>query len=338
VHRNDFFAALKTGELARAYLFQGPEGYVKERAIQALREKLLPPGFEMLNETVLEQPKAREIIDAAETLPMFCARRLVVAWDFPPLAAAKSQREQEEAQMIADWLPNAPETCCAIFALRGSGDGRKKSVKAIQQALTTVEFSNLDEREMEKWIAARAKRIGASMSPGASSKLAFYAGPTLTRIEQELIKLAAYVGDAHAITGEDVARMVTPSLESSVFKLIDLFLDGRMGQAQGLLKELLTGGETPVGILYMLTRQVRAVLSVKQLESQGVRPADVAKRLNMNPYACKRAASQARRFSPAALQSAYARLVDADESIKSGAARDIDALQGAIFRIFSARG
>lgn len=336
MHRNDFFAAVKSGDIARAYLFQGPEQYVKERALAALREKLLPEGLQALNDTVLNQPPAAKIIEAAETMPIFCERRLVVAQDFQPLAAAKSKQETEESHAIAEWLLRAPETSCVVFMVRGNVDNRKKTGKEILSNLVNVEFQNLDEREMEKWIAARTKQLRASMAPGAAAKLSFYAGPALTRIEQEIEKLAAYAGE-RAITPEDVEAMVAPSLESSVFKLFDILADGKAADAVRLLKELITAGESPMGILYMLTRQVRILLRVKQSEGMNLRPIEIEKKMNMNPYALKRALLQARRFSLPSLYDAYALLVGIDEKIKSGAARDIDALHDALFRLLGAR-
>jgi DNA polymerase III delta subunit len=80
------------------YFFHGPEEWVKQSAAQRLREKLLPPGLEELNETVLEGGTAQRILEAAETLPVMADRRLVLVRDYPPLTPGKAKAEQEEAQ------------------------------------------------------------------------------------------------------------------------------------------------------------------------------------------------------------------------------------------------
>ena len=64
----EFFAQVKKGEIARAYLFEGEEEYVKERALETLRQKLLPEGLEALNETTLQNPAAGQLIECAETV------------------------------------------------------------------------------------------------------------------------------------------------------------------------------------------------------------------------------------------------------------------------------
>ena len=48
-----FFDAVKAGSIAGCYLFEGPEEYIKQQALKALCAKLLPPGLEEMNMTVL---------------------------------------------------------------------------------------------------------------------------------------------------------------------------------------------------------------------------------------------------------------------------------------------
>ena len=97
---NDFFQSVKAGKLDRVYLFTGPEEWIKREAVEALRAKLLPPGLEQLNDASLEEVTAQQIIDAAETLPMMCERRMVVVRDWAPLLPGKSKNEETETEKL----------------------------------------------------------------------------------------------------------------------------------------------------------------------------------------------------------------------------------------------
>ena len=57
----DLFAGIKAGALDGVYLFSGPEEFIKREALDALQAKLLPPGMEQLNLSVLEGAGAREV-------------------------------------------------------------------------------------------------------------------------------------------------------------------------------------------------------------------------------------------------------------------------------------
>ena len=104
----DFYAHLKENALQGAYLFAGPEEYLKREALQALRRALLPAGLEQLNEAVLEGATAAQVIEAAETLPFLCERRIVEVRDWAPLLGGKARDEENEAARMLAWLDNAP--------------------------------------------------------------------------------------------------------------------------------------------------------------------------------------------------------------------------------------
>ena len=129
----EFYAQIKTGDLQSVYLFSGPEEYLKREALGALAKSLLPPGLEQLNETALEGASALEIIDAAETLPFMCERRMVVVRDWAPLLGGKSRSEEDEAARMLEWLKNPPASCVLVFLMRGEPDGRKKLTTALKK-------------------------------------------------------------------------------------------------------------------------------------------------------------------------------------------------------------
>ena len=112
---NEFYASLKENTLKPVYLFAGPEVFIKSGALDAMRKKLLPEGLEGLNETVLEGATAAQIIEAAETLPMMCERRLVIVRDWAPLMSGKSkkiagQKNQFRAEPRANTAHTMTET------------------------------------------------------------------------------------------------------------------------------------------------------------------------------------------------------------------------------------
>ncbi len=110
---NDFFTKLSAGSVENAYLFTGPEDFVKREALEKLRAALLPPGLEALNENILEGTDAAHIVDAAETLPMMCDRRLVVVRDWGPLMGGKSRDEENETRRV--WNTWIPPTAAAVW-------------------------------------------------------------------------------------------------------------------------------------------------------------------------------------------------------------------------------
>ena len=166
---NEFYKAIDAGEFSPVYLFTGPEAYVKREALEALRSKLLPPGLETLNDAVLEGVTARQITDAAETMPMMCERRIVTVMDWAPLMPAKSKNEEAESEWMARWLENPPASCALVFYMRGEADGRKKLTAVLKKKAEVVSFDLLSDPEIARWCGKMLKPQGKKISGKARS-------------------------------------------------------------------------------------------------------------------------------------------------------------------------
>ncbi len=331
---NEFYQALKAGELSPVYLFTGPEEYVKREALDALRQKLLPPGLETLNDATLEGVTAQQITDACETMPMMCERRIVTVRDWAPLLPAKSKNEDAETAWMQKWLENPPASCVLVFYMRQEQDGRKKMSGLLKKKATVVNFDLLTDAELSRWCARKLKPLGKRIEPAALNTLTYMAGRELTRLDGELDKLAAYLGEERdAITEDDVKAIVSASLEYNVFELLNSLLAGDMKKGQQTVNSLLQGGQTSVGLLAMLTRQLRQLAHMKCALDAGETVQAVQDRLKLHPYAAKQTARQCARLSTDWLTGLYERCVEDDYAVKSGRLRDRDALDGLILSI-----
>ena len=331
---NEFYQSIGAGRFSPVYLFTGPEEYVKREALDALREKLLPPGLEALNDVTLEGVTARQITDAAETMPMMCERRIVTVRDWAPLLPAKSKSEDEEVAWMQKWLEDPPASCALVFYMRNEPDGRKKMTGLLKKKAEPVSFDLLSDAELARWCAARLKSRKKHISGKALNTLTYMAGRELTRLSGELDKLTAYLGDERGeITEADVAAIVSPSLEYNVFELLNSLLAGDMKKGQQTINSLLQGGQNATGILAMLTRQVRQLTHMKCALDAGGTVQAVQEQLKLHPYAAKQTARQCRALSTDWLTALYERCVESDFAVKSGRLRDRDALDALIFQI-----
>lgn len=328
---DEFFTALKQGEIARAYLFQGEEEHIKAKALEALRKKLLTQGFEALNETLLTNPPADDIIAAAETLPLMAERRLVVVRDSTLLSFGKAAAEEAEITKLAAYLERLPEFTCLVFYCRGLPDGRKKLTQALSKKACVVRFDPLADAALARWIRAQLRPLGKDISPENAAFLSFTAGRELLTLSQELSKLTAYLGERGEITRTDIETVVTPSLECTVFQLVDALIAGKEAEAFGRLRIMLENGEARIGILAMITRQYRNLLYVTLMQQEKLPEPEMQKRLGVQSFALRVLIRQARAFTSDTLRARLDLCVDTDYAIKSGRMREDAALERVIF-------
>ncbi len=323
---SDFFANIKSGNVPNLILFAGTEEYMKREAIAALRKSLLPEGLEALNETVLESPTAVQITDAADTMPMMCDRRIVVVRDWAAMLPGKSKDEENEVAHLEKWMQNPPESCVTVFTFRTDPDNRKKATVLLRKKATVIDFDPLNDAQLKQWANSRLKPYGKKIGADAVSMLVFMAGRELTRLSGEIDKLAAYVGDAANVEAADVQVIVPPSLEYNVFELMNHLLAGKLGEAQKMLNSLLQNGQNPVGLLAMLSRQLRQLTHMRYALDAGQTVISVQETLKLHPYAAKQLARQAKLRPADTFHALFEQAVEYDFSIKSGRVRDGEAL------------
>ena len=334
---SELFKKIAEGDVAKVYLFAGEEHYIKRQAIDTLKKSLLPEGLEALNETALEGVNAQQIIEACETMPFMCDRRLVTVRDWAPLMPGKSRDEEQNAERISQWLPNTPDGCCLVFWMESGMDARKKSAVALKSQGVFVDFELLGDDKLGSWLKARAQKEDASIEPKAIERLVFLAGHALTRLDGEVSKLSAYAGQGGTITRDMVDALVPPSPESTVFQMIDMLMDGKIGRAMELTQTLLRSGENRIGILAMITRQMRLLTHMKLLKSKGMSLTQIEKQLALNHYGAMRMERQLSRFNVEQLQAAYRSCIEADFQIKSGKAHDDAALDKLLLELSAMR-
>ncbi len=330
---NELYRSIKEGRFERIYLFTGPEELIKRDALAALRARLLPAGLEALNDATLEGCSARDIIDACETLPVMCERRVVVVRDWAPLASGKAKAEEEDVERMLEWLKDPPESCALVFYMSVEIDGRKKLPAYLKKLPGFVSFDYLTGATLTKWCNQRLKPLGKRMQPAAMDLLGMMAGQELTRIAGELDKLAAYTGDAAEISPDAVRAVVTPSPEYSVFVILDHLLAGRLKDGVEAANAALRGDSNPVRLIALFSSQLRLDAHMKYAMDSGANLAELQRALNLNPYRAKMIQRQIRSIPAEALKERYLACVEADYAIKSGALRDRAALDMLILKL-----
>lgn len=321
-----FFDALKAGDVKNVYLFHGPEAYIRRSALSALEKKILMPGLESMNRTVMSAPSAQAIIENCETLPMMSDYRLIIVRDCALLTAGKAKDEAQDSDALSGYLSRVPETTCLVFDMDVQVDKRKKLAKALLALPGAVSFDALDDVQLHRWISQTLKPMGKKMDRVVSDQLAFTSGRDLTLLHGELLKLAAYVQERDTITAQDVEAIATHTAECTIFVMVDALSAGKVREAFELLSVLLSTGEQRIGILAMITRHYRQMMHLSAMLAKREPQGQIAKVLGVPPFALGRLQKQIGRRGYPQLSRCVEQCVQADYDIKRGAIREEAAL------------
>ena len=335
-----FFDEVKAGTVRNAYLFYGPEAYIRKSALTTLQKKLLTPGLEDMNCTFMQNPTAQQIVENCETLPMLGDWRLVIVQGLALLESGKAKDEAQESKTLVDYMGRVPPSTCLVFECEAP-DKRKKHCQTLMKLSGAVSFDALSDARLTQWMNQTLRPMKKRMDANTCAHLAFTSGRDLTMLNGEYdhnnailtfhagtggTELAAYVGERETITAEDVEQIATHTAECTVFAMVDALVDGQAERAFSLLNVLLESGEQRIGVLALITRQYRQMLYAKDMQESRTPQAQMAKALGVPPFALSQLTRRAGRRTMAQLKKQLALCVNADFDIKRGAVREEAAL------------
>ncbi len=309
MHGSEFLKHI--GEVAPApiYLFKGGADLLIEEAWNRLAEKIVPPNARRFNGERISARDcaAQDVIARLSTLPMFGGRSLIMVRD-----ADCWPKDQMDA--MRSYLEKPSPTGCLVLVAGQKTPAKLES--AIASTGIVVEFSAPSEKDAPRWLQDRAKRYGKKLSHQAAHVLVENVGSDLFRLERELEKLLAYVGERNTMEVDDVREAVSVQRSFSVFELLRYVSAGRSSQAIASLRKLIQAGELPLGILALLARQVRHLWQIKDSSERGEHPSRIAQQLKLYPAVVKGYMQQASLFSEEDLRLIHKRLRDADLALK----------------------
>jgi len=295
------------GKLAPVYILASSEPLLIDRAVAAIRAAAVPAALRAFNEDVIDGrgASASRIVQAARTMPMMAARRLVLVRDLAQVAAV------ELAELAAYLEAPSPET--VLVATTAKVDRRLKFFSGAGKKGFLHELTA--PRDVGGWLADEARRLGIEVAPPVRARLVEVVGAELSRLVLVLEQLSLYADD-RPIAVDDVDDLVADTRERSIFELTDSIGLGDRRRALAAVISLIEQRQSAVGVIAMLARHVRQLVLFRAGSQSGMGKSDLARLVGAPPFVVDKLARQARRYSDAGLGRAVDALGAADRALK----------------------
>lgn len=309
---------IRRGEIASAYLLEGPERFLKDQLIHALEEVLAARGtlcVERLEVGTLGGERLSEVLLASS---IFDPVKLILIEDLPRLSTALDER-------LAGLIPQLPPSHYLVLlddlpAQRGEKRFRTKA--AAEQRGERLFFRNFYEREAVAWLVEQAQIDGFLLSEEVAAEMVTRVGTDLGRLRRELEKLELFLGEGKKdILLEHVEKATGYTVSRTIFALIDALGDRNGPQALDLARVLFAQGESPVYILSLLARHFYHLLLTQAGQKARLREEELAASLgHPAPFLLRRYLEQVRHFPASYLEKALTLVCRSDYRIKAGLA------------------
>ena len=304
---------LKTNEFSRFHLLYGEERYMVRYYKKTLISKLSNPDDEMNRTFFREQDmEASAIAEAAQVLPFFAERRLLVVEDSHFFSKSSD---------MADYIESFPETTYIIFVER-EVDKRNRLFKWINKNGCVTECVPQQEKMLKQWVTGYLKKVGKSISVHNIELLLERIGTDMEMLANELDKLIGYVGERTIIESEDIQTISNGLAVSKIFDMMDAVANKKKEKALSLYDDLLANKEAPMSILYMFSRHINILLQMKEGIQLGLNRGELAKKCGVPPFTVEKYRKQTDLFSRKELLHMLKLRVDYEEMFKTGRIQD----------------
>jgi DNA polymerase-3 subunit delta len=304
--------------LHRLFVVHGDEDFLRRLVLQAIRKIALGngegagDGQEDLCCSHHPGDKATfaAVMDELQTMPFFGERRLVIVDNADPFV---TRYRATLEKVIGDLPPTG------VLVLDVKTWASTTRLAKMVDAKVTIACKAPAAYKMPQWCTQWAKtRYQKQLLAPAANLLVELVGPEMGLLDQELLKLAIYVGERVRIEAEDVDKLVGRSRTEKTWIIFDAIGAGKSREALTILDHLLDQGEEPIRLLGAFSMQLRRLAQAHRLTTLG-RPLSAAlDEVGVPPFGVKPAEQQLKHIGRRRAEMIYEWLLEADQGVKGG--------------------
>ncbi len=298
------------GDPRPVYVLHGDERFLKRRVMDALRTLVLgadDDGFGLSRHTG-DKANYSTVSTELASAAFFSPRRLVIIEDADPFVTRVRAK-------LEKYFASPSATGVLVLDVQ-SWPSNTRLAKLVPNDSSLTCKAPAAAKLPEWCVQWAAAHHGKQLVAAAARLLVDLVGSEMGLLDQELAKLAAYVGDAKRIDVADVDALVGASRSENTWKIFDLIGDGKTDEALTLLDRLFGQGEDPFRLLGAFSMQLRRLAQAGRLTAQGTSIQAALDDVGVPPFGRAAAEKQMRRLGRSRLGKLYDWLLQIDLGLK----------------------
>lgn len=273
---------IKAGNIKPIYFLMGEEPYYIDKLTEYMEANLLLEEEKGFNQTVLygRDVSIDDIVSTAKRYPMMAERQVVIV--------REAQELSRSIDKLEGYAENPMPTTVLVIAYKYKTlDKRKKLVKFLDKKGLVYESKKLYENQVGDWLKRVLAGKKLNIEPKAAAMLVDFLGTDLSKIANELDKLAIILPQGSTITPELIEENIGFSKDFNVFELRKAIGERNVKKAYQIAQYF---ADNPKDNPLVLTVGQTFGFFVQLLKYHGLKdrnPKSVASALGINPFFVK---------------------------------------------------
>jgi DNA polymerase-3 subunit delta len=206
-------ADLKKGNVKPVYWLEGDEEFFIDQIMDYAENYILNESEASFNLTIFygRDTSWADVVNASRRYPMFAEKQVVLL---------KEAQGMKDIDKLEGYVEHPLSSTLLFIAYKNKKvDGRTKLAKLLKERSVMLSTKKLYENELPEWTNHLVTSKGYTISKKALFLLIDHIGNDLSRLNNEVDKLALNLGTAKNITEDDIEKYIGISKEYNVFEL-----------------------------------------------------------------------------------------------------------------------
>lgn len=205
----------KKGNFKPIYWLEGDEPFFIDQVVYYAEHKILPEAEASFNLSIFYGKDAdwSSVVNACMRYPMFAEKQVVI------LKEAQQMRDIEKLESYID-NPLA-STIFVVSYKEKKVDGRSKLAKTLKSKGEMLSTKKMYDSQLPEWVNQMVASHKLTIAPKALHLLVDHIGNDLSRLQNEVEKLAVNLAGRKNITEDDIEQYIGVSKDFNVFELQD---------------------------------------------------------------------------------------------------------------------
>ena len=192
-----------------------------------------------------------------------------------------SKLNEKDMSSLLKYLENPNNLTNIIFICSEKIDARKKITKLMKEKYEIITIPNLKYYEIENRIEKYFLKASYKIDKDTVKYIVASSLNNYDLAMSECEKIILYYNNPCYIKKEDVANIVSKSINANNFLFVDALIEGDLEKSLNLLNDLKTMKVEPTILISLIARDIRIMLNVKKLLEQNKREYEILSELNL---------------------------------------------------------
>lgn len=297
--------------LKAAYLILGDDQPKVDLALRRLKARIVEESGSDINIDEFDASAdgaAIRVVNAANTMAFLGALRLVLVREVQAWSKA-------DKDVVAAYLRSpAPDACLTLVAERLPPNDVLRT--AMREHGEVLEYMAPKEGRLPQWLMNEAgARFQMDLGYQEALLMVQRCGTNQAMLLRELEKLQLYA-DGRPVTVDDIRLLATPTVEASIFELLDSLALGKGSAAFSIADDLLGSGERVEVLFYRILRHFQNLGRVAAMRDEGMKQDAIQTELKMKPFPVRKLMEQSSLLGTDGISRRLAVLAETDARMK----------------------